>query len=168
MSDNEAYSIETKGLDQLLKALKAKPPEARLGILGTKAFEAHRGDEDRPLPKNPPSNAAVGAAHEFGTSKMARRSFLRQPIADYLDKKMESSGALDQEAMEDVLASGTVTPWLRKITILAEGIVADAFGSAGFGKWAPWENSNYSNNTGEILVDTHQLRDSITSEVKDA
>jgi hypothetical protein len=52
---DEGTELNTKGLDQLLKALKGKMPRARVGILGDKvtrsATEMKAG----------PSNAEIGA-----------------------------------------------------------------------------------------------------------
>ena len=158
MSD-DTVTINVKGLDQLLKALKAGPPIARVGILGDKTVRSGGGSFQ--------TNAEIGAAHEFGTSKMPARSFLRVPISQNLQKEMESSGALDKKTLNEVVKQGSVLPWVKKIAILAEGIVADAFDTAGFGKWPGWKNPNYTNNSGQLLVDTKQLRDSITSEVKE-
>ncbi len=161
MSD-ETATLNVKGLDQLVKALKAKPPTCRVGILGSKASRSPSPGE-----KSTPTNAEVGAAHEFGTSTIPQRSFLRVPIAEGLQKEMESSGLLDKDALNDVIKSGSVTPWLKKVAISAEACVSDAFDSGGNGKWPPWKNSNYTNNSGQLLVDTKQLRESVTSEVKE-
>lgn len=152
--DND--TVELKGLEQLLKALKAKPPVARVGILG----------ESGGRKQGNITNAEVGAAHEFGTSTLPQRSFLRVPISDHLEKKMGESGALDPDSMMAVIKQGTVLPWVKKMAILAEGIVAEAFQTSGFGKWAPWKNESYTNNTGQVLINTGQLQRSISSEVK--
>lgn len=151
----EDDTIDTKGLDQILKALKAKPPVARVGILG--------GANSR---KDGQSNATIGAAHEYGTTKIPQRSFLRIPISENLEKRMQSSNLLNQEVLKAVIKEGSVLPWITKVAIIAENIVLDAFSSSGFGKWAPWKNPSYTNNTGMLLVDTQQLRNSITYEVK--
>jgi phage gpG-like protein len=166
--------LETKGLDQLLKALKAKPPVARVGILGEKANRTEGKttltfDEVRSLSKprkggNVPTNAEIGAAHEFGTSRLPARSFLRVPLADRLQKEMESSGALDKAVLAEVIRSGSVVPWLKKVAVLAEGIVADAFATGGFGKWKP-SDMRYKK-VHQTLVETNQLREAITSEVR--
>lgn len=153
---SDGVTLEVKGLDQLLKALKAAPPKCRVGILG---------DKDKRTQGNAPSNAEVGAAHEFGTSILPQRSFLRVPISENLQKRMESSGALDKKVLADVIRQGSILPWMKKIAILAEGIVADAFNTGGFGKWKPSNMSEKKNH--QTLVETHQLRDSITSEVKE-
>lgn len=160
---SEAFTLNTKGLDQLLKALKAEPPQARVGVLGSKATRNSGGG------KAVSSNAEIGAVHEYGAPArgIPARSFLRVPISENLQKEMEKSGALDKKVMAEVVNQGTVVPWLKKVAVLAEGIVSDAFATAGFGKWAPWAVPNYTNNAGQILVDTKQLRESITSEVKE-
>lgn len=156
MTEDQDVIINTKGLDKLLKALKTQPPVCRVGILGDKDARTSHGT----------SNATIGAAHEFGTSELPMRSFLRVPISEKLTKEIESSGALDKDVMRDVIKSGTVVPWLKKIAILAEGIIEGAFASSGYGKWAAWTTPGYDNNTGQILKDTQQLSRSITSEVK--
>lgn len=162
---SKTITLETKGLDQLIKALKTKAPEAVVGILGD------RNSRNKVARKNSGSaaitnNATIGAIHEFGSAHMPQRSFLRVPISDHLEKVMENSGALDKSTMKDVITSGTILPWMKKITILAEGIVIKAFDTGGYGKWPKWRNPNYTNNGNKILVDTQQLRNSITSECK--
>ncbi len=155
---SEETTLNLRGLDQLLKALKAKPPVARVGILGSKSARSGTG-------KGAPTNAQIGAWHEFGTTKLPQRSFLREPISDNLDKRMESSGALDRDVLADVIKSGSVMPWLRKIAILAEAIVAEAFATGGFGKWRPSDMTHKK--VHQTLVETQQLRNSITSEVRE-
>ncbi len=159
MSD-ETLTFNIQGLEKLLKALKAKPPQARVGILSSGAT---RGDN------NGSSNAEIGAVHEFGAPKrnIPPRSFLRVPISENLGKEMEKSGAFDADTISEVLKEGSVIPWLRKIAVLAEGCVSDAFATGGGGKWAPWKRANYTNNANMLLVDTTQLRASVTSEVKE-
>lgn len=156
-------AIETmnlKGCDQLLKAFKGKLPVVSVGILGSKNSRTGKNN----------SNATIGAYHEqpagmeFGSTKMPQRSFLRVPLTDNLDKKIESSGALNKDVLAEVIRTGALKPWLQKIGVLAEEVIQGAFDSGGYGKWAPW-SKGYTNNTGQILVDTQQLRDSITSEV---
>ncbi len=151
-------NLNIDGLDKLLKALKAKPPVARVGILGGKNQRTETGHGQAGQ-----TNAEIGASHEFGTSKLPQRSFLRIPISDNLQKYMEQSGALDKETLKAVVASGTVVPWVKTVAVLAERIVADAFDSGGFGKWRP---SNMAHKkVQQTLIESQQLRNSITSEV---
>lgn len=149
-------SLKIGGLDNLLKVLKGRSEHVRVGILGS---HAHRTSEDGV------SNATVGAAHEFGTSKLPERSFLRGPISEHLAKRLEAYGPLDKDLITEILKTKSYKPWLKIVGVIAEGIVAEAFGTNGFGKWAP-HAPGYTNNTGMILVDTQQLRNSISSEVK--
>lgn len=157
MRDNASMSkdvvIKTEGLDKLLKAIKGAQPMARVGILGD--GDARRGDN---------SNATIGAKHEFGNDGMPQRSFLRMPITENLQAYIDRSGAFDKESLKKVIKSGSFFEWVKKLGVLAETIVSDAFDSGGFGKWKP-SNMTYKKNH-QTLVETQQLRNSITSEVK--
>lgn len=160
MSDDAIDSFSVMGLDKLIQALHVKPPVARVGILGESTREAVEGE------KQAPTNAEVGAAHEFGTSTIPMRSFLRVPISENLQKEMERGGLFTNDVLSEVMKDGSVKAWLEKVAICAEACVQDAFDTGGDGKWPAWKNPNYSNNAGQLLVDTKQLRESVTSEVK--
>lgn len=153
MADDET-TFQIAGLDKLLKALKAKPPTARIGIAAT----PRTGKSDRL------TNAQIGAFHEFGTSKLPQRSFLRVPIIDHLAKRLESSGLLDKDLLAQVIASGSVFPWVEQIVFTAEDIVDEAFATGGYGKWIP-SDMRYKQNK-QTLIETSQLRDAIVTEVK--
>lgn len=175
---SDTVEVNTRGLDQLLKALKVKPPIAKVGILGDKNTRTQAAKalsyaqvlkiETPRKSSEQPNNASIGYDHEFGnpTRGLPQRSFLRVPLIDNLSKKIESSGALDKDSFDQVLKTGSILPWMKKIAVLAEGIVIEGFSNSGYGKWAP-HSPGYTNNTGQVLVDTAQLRDSITSEVKE-
>ncbi len=160
MSNEAIETFNVKGLDQILKALKAKPPVARVGILGASASAIHG--------EGPSTVGEIGATHEFGSVKknIAQRSFLRVPITERLQKQMESSNQFDEDKMKDVIKSGSVLIWLKEIAGLAVEVVEQAFDTGGFGAWPGWKNPSYTNNTGMLLKDTQQLSRSITSEVK--
>lgn len=111
------------------------------------------------------TNAQIGAMHEFGTTTIPKRSFLREPISDNLDKELKKAGLLDKKVIAKIIKESSAAELLAQVGILAEGIIADAFATGGFGKWPAWKTKGYENNTGNILVDTQQLRNSITSEV---
>lgn len=150
MSDD----LDTKGLDNLIKALGEEQPIGRIGVLGN---GNQRKDEN--------SNAEIGAKHEFGDDKLPIRSWLRMPLIDKMQDALDSSGAFDKEASRQVVQEKSVTPWLKKVMIVAEGVVLDAFATGGFGKWKP-SNMKYKKNH-QTLVETQQLRNSVTSEVKE-
>ncbi len=155
MSD-DTISINTKGLDQLLKALKGKLPVVQVGVLG---------DKNRRTTADGVSNATVGAAHEFGTTKLPIRSFLRMPITENLRKYLEKSGFFKPDVLKQVMVAGSIKAWMEKIGVVAETVVADAFASGGFGKWKPSNMANKKNH--QTLIETQQLRNSITSRVKE-
>ncbi len=157
MAEND-IEINTRGLDQLIKAFKGDLPTARVGVLGSKTTRSGS--------KAGNNNATVGAAHEYGTHTLPQRSFLRVPIAEHLQKKMEASNAFDKSTLAQVIKQGSILEWMKKVAVLAEAIVIEAFETKGFGKWPPWQTPNYTNRGNTLLVDTGQLRDSITSEVK--
>lgn len=153
MSD-ESIELKTTGLDQLIKAMKGKGVTAKVGILGSKNVRNGKGSN---------SNATIGAAHEFGTSTLPQRSFLRVPISENLPKKLESANAFDEDALKEVIKQGTFKNWVEKVAILAVGIVQEAFDTGGGGRW-PIPNMNRKK-TKQVLVESGQLRDSITYEV---
>lgn len=150
MSDD----MDTKGLDNLIKALGEEQPIGRIGVLGN---GNQRKDEN--------SNAEIGAKHEFGDDNLPIRSWLRMPLIDKMQESLENSGAFSKEASKKVVQEKSVVPWLKKVMVVAEGVVLDAFATGGFGKWKP-SNMKYKKNH-QTLVETQQLRNSVTSEVKE-
>lgn len=156
----EPDEINLHGFEQLVKAVGAKnPPVARLGVLGPSVYRKDKGS----------SNAEIGAAHEYGSAKrgLKSRSFLRMPLTDVFPGELENTDLLSEDVFKDVIKSGSLVPWLTQCAIVAVATIKKAFASNGFGKWAPWAKG-YTNNTGDILVDTRQLRDSITFDVKES
>jgi hypothetical protein len=154
---NSACSVQVDNLERLLKAVKNNEVKAKIGILGPGATRKKSDGQ---------TNADIGMAHEFGTSKIAQRSFLRVPLAENLNKALEKSGAFDKEVLKKVIKEKDIKPWLEKVAAVALAVVLEGFHNGGYGKWPAWKNPKYKNNTGMILVDTTQLRDSITTEVK--
>ena len=186
--------IKLDGLMALAKAVKMEPPVARIGILGktTSRKDAKKNARDfaktlgavskwkaskEILSKGVKSggfgltNAAVGAAHEFGSIKrnLPKRSFLREPLVDHLQEKLDAAGAFSAAAQAEVIKEKSLLPWTRKIAILAEEVVKMAFENRGYGKWQDLKEATWDKKTTkDILVETTQLRDSITSDTKKA
>lgn len=161
MSSFVSDTVELKGLDQLVRALKASPPVIKIGIMGGGSHPT-KGKSGKA-----PSNAEVGAAHEFGAPArgLPQRSFLRVPLTTNLNKELESSGLLDADKLAEVIKQGSIRPWVDQVSIVALGVVDDAFETSGDGQWPTWCRDGYSNGGGMLLVDTGSLRESITSEV---
>jgi hypothetical protein len=149
-----AAELKMEGLEKFLKALKSKPPVARIGILGGGTREEGKL-----------TNAEVGAAHEFGTSKLPVRSFLRMPIADQLPKRLQNLGAVSKDTLKKVVQEKTLIPWLERIAIEGVATVNTAFDTRGFGAWIPSDMTHKA--VKQTLVETQQLRDSITYDVKE-
>lgn len=151
----DAYEIDDAGLEKLIKALKHLP-SARVGILAG-------GGKNTRKEEGAPTNAAVGAAHEYGTSELPVRSFLRQPISEHLNSELQSVGTFTKSTLKEVIRSGSAVAWMKTITTAAEAVVAQAFHTGGFGKWAPSDMTHKE--VQQTLVESQQLRNSITSEV---
>ncbi len=152
--------LETKGLDKIIKALKNSKPRIVVGILGAKGSAVHEGEGSQG-----PTVAEVGAAHEYGTTTLPQRSFLRVPLADNFNKALKASGLLDKDTLKEVIATGTLIPWLKKGAIVAEGVVLEAFDTAGNGEWPP--SNMQHKKVHQTLIETRQLVSSITAEVRD-
>lgn len=150
-----ADSLNTSGLDKILRALKGKPPIAKVGVLGSNAARSGGGA----------TNAQIGAAHEYGTTKIPQRSFLRIPLTQNLQSELESSGAFTKHSFDEVVKQKSLLPWVEKLAIIAEGIVLDAFDQQGPG-WAPLAPKTLEHKkVKQILTETQQLRNSISSEI---
>ncbi len=151
--DHNTVELKDKGLKKLIKAFSEGIPSGRIGILGAAGKREGEG----------PSNAEIGAAHEYGTTTNPVRSFLREPINDHLDGKLKSSGAFSADTIKEVIATGNIRPYVEKICIVALAVVKEGFATNGYGKWKPSNMLHKTNK--QTLVETTQLRDSITWDV---
>jgi len=162
MSDEESY-INTKPFDDLVKALVSNKYQVKIGILGDKNVrDPAKGDGGT-------SNATIGAAHEFGSAHLPIRSFLRMPMTEEFPKKLEASGILDNDALEQAIKDKSFRQVIKKIAVMGVATVLEAFDTGGFGKWPALSPARLAqrakkNQGAQILVvaDSHQLRDSIT------
>jgi phage gpG-like protein len=152
---DETVKLDTRGLDRLIKSLKGEIPEVQVGILGAK---------DKRTIGAANSNAAIGAKHEYGGDGMPIRSFLRMPLKTRLSEYLEKAGAFDKVAFAQVVKEASLITWMKKIGVVAETVISDAFATGGFGKW---KRSNMKfKKVKQTLVETQQLRGSISSRVK--
>ncbi len=151
--------MDTKPLDALIKAFNQENAVGLIGVLGSKTNR--RGTKVL----DGPTNAEIGAKHEFGDDNLPIRSWLRMPLTEHMQTALESHGAFDPAVSKKVVKQKSIVPWLKKVMIIAEYVVIEAFASGGFGKWKP-SNMKYKKNH-QTLVETQQLMRSITSEVKE-
>ena len=144
----------TDGLDRMLKNVSSKLV-AKIGIFGG-------GDRE----EGELSNVEVGASHEFGvfSKNLPRRSFLRDPISlkrKELIKKAESiiKDNIDKEGGDKRI--------FEIIAAYGEKIVQEAFETGGYGTWQPLSQGTInSKGSSQILIDSAQLRKSITRKVE--
>jgi phage gpG-like protein len=155
--------MNTKNMDAFLRMLKESRMKVRIGILGGNATAAHPDANGKPSGL---TNAEIGAIHEYGKLSdpdFPVRSFLRMPLAEKFYSEMRSSGAYRDDVVKEVLKTASFRPWLEKAGAIALGVVQDAFNTGGFGKWKPSDMRRKKN--AQTLVETQQLRNSITYEV---
>jgi len=167
MSDEETY-FNINGLEELAKQLSSKNCTAKLGILGSK-----NARKPEPGEKNIPTNAEIGAAHEFG-GKLPARSFLRMPISQYLNKQIEKPGFFNQKDIDTAIRKKSLRNMVEKIAVAGLAIVLEAFDTGGFGTWAQLSEARIKqraklNQGTQILVvpSSHQLRDSQSFEIEE-
>lgn len=154
---SDGVKIDTSGLTSLLKALK-KPPTIKVGILILGSNSART--------EGFLNNATIGAKHEFGLDGMPIRSFLRVPIATNLEKELDNAGMFNEKSINNVIKEKSFKNFSEKVAIAAEAVVLKSFDTGGDGKWKP-SDMRYKK-IKQTLVETQQLRNSITSEVKDS
>jgi len=140
----EQMLAKTKELERQMRA--AKKAHVNVGLprenIGGKAYG------------NGMSIMQVGAVHEFGNSKVPRRSFLRMPFllhADKISAILAQQFALVAEGKIDTATA------LNRAGAAITNISKEAFVTQGFGKWQPAQKDE-----GQTLLDTGLLRNSIT------
>lgn len=180
MADSDVQ-LNIKKLVEFAETLGKASPYVKVGVMGTKVQRTENKKvltmteivnmrtKLKPKAGNKPplNNVEIGLIHEFGSPKrgIPKRSFLMMPLTTRLKKAMESAGAFKDATIAKVIEDKTLTPWISKIGVLAEGVVLEAFATGGFGKWPAWKRKGYTNNANMLLVDTTQLRNSISHEV---
>ncbi len=128
----------------------------RVGILGGHAMRKSNG---------PMNNAEIGTIHEFGSeaAQIPPRSFLRMPIEE---KRKELMSSFATSSTKAAMETGDFKKVFQNLGVRAEDIVDQAFSSGGFGHWHALKQSTIdAKGSSVILIDTSQLRRSITSDV---
>jgi hypothetical protein len=107
----------------------------------------------------------VGTFHEFGTSGLPVRSFLRVPF-DL--KKDDINEMLDKQLLSVFEDGKDVETALSFVGITAQNISKEAFTTKGYGTWPDIEQGTKDKKgSSQVLIDTGTLRRSITFEVRD-
>lgn len=154
---NLKVNIDLKALQDLEKNLEEKF-FVKVGILAGKASESH---------ENGISNLELGLVHEFGsiTKNIPQRSFLRFPI-EFKGKAITKLIAKNKDKIKEAIVSTGLKGIYVNLGLIAEKVIQQAFESGGFGQWEDIsEKTKKAKKSDTILVDTAQLRRSITSKV---
>ncbi len=115
--------------------------------------------------------AELGAIHEYGApeSGIPQRSFLRVPLAA---KGKELIASISNDLKFSKIDTDKA---LGKLGARGQSVVLEAFNTQGIGKWAPLKPSTINarkkgtgGGSNKPLIDTGQLRHSITFEVREA
>jgi hypothetical protein len=153
---------DTTKLQNILKSLK-RVPFVRVGILGSSKTKN----------RDVSTNATIGLTHEMGfpEKNIPQRSFLQMPIHTHFYEAARKNSRL-KSLYEKSSCAGDLYEVLKLAGILAEGVIDDAFATAGFGTWPMTTrealhilNNPESEKHPSPLIDTGELRKSITSEV---
>lgn len=152
--------LDVSKMKTLLKFLQGGMPGIKVGIMGQK--NARKGDI--------PSNAEIGFTNEFGKMtghpKIPARSFIRVPLNSHFYDKLVSKKSLTKDEFEKAVQSGQADQFAKKVGIVAEETIQEAFATRGWGKWAPNKPSTIKRKGSDSpLIDTGELRRSISSEL---
>lgn len=164
---------DTTGLDALL-ATAEEAYVVRVGILGSKAAAKHERKETGELKKSGGhqvgqgqsdlTNADIGLRHEKGVKSehLPRRSWLVTPLEDKLPEYFQ---ALGDKAIELIVLKKSLKAY-EELSVICEQIIQKGFETGGYGKWKPLAKFTIEQKgSSRILIDTGQLKKSITSTV---
>lgn len=169
-------TLDTKGLQAFKRSLgKADKARVQVGI-----FESHNARDDGE------TNASIGAKMEFGSmaestpsDKQAasrgrtgkhRPTWVGNPARSFLDMPVKTELPEVIRAESDSLVSafvdGGAKPMLEMVGFMAEASIQEAFETGGFGTWdANSDKTKEWKGSDKPLIDSHQLRESISSRV---
>jgi hypothetical protein len=155
MAKKVRVEVNTRELKKVINSLTAANNyKIKVGILANK--NAREDGE---------TNAGIGIEHEYGsyTQHIPERSFIKMPLTTKSGEIVNEIKKLMQESLENQ----NVLPLLKKMGVVAEKIIGEAFASGGFGTWAPIsESAEMRKGSNAILIETSQLQRSITSAVE--
>lgn len=174
-----SVTVNTTLLDNLRNGIDKKLV-VRIGILGATGrnrVQQQKGESNPDFKKrlrefqksnkvkgDVGTNADIGLAHEKGikSKNLPRRSWLEDPLRDHLKEYFVKAG---KKAIESMLMSSYTSAYAQ-LGLIAEVIIQKGFESGGYGKWKPLSPMTIARKgSSAILIDTAQLRRSITSEV---
>lgn len=174
-------NINTTKLEILQKVLGIKY-RAEVGILGSSPHNRKPTNPRMATERNATgrgkasstdastkTNVEIGIAHEYGVKgsksggwKIPPRSFLWMPLSLHLIEYVNQKA----DVIKRYLNMADVKSCYVLLGIIAENVVQEAFNTGGFGSWEKLKQSTIDRKgSSSILIDTGQLRKSITSRV---
>ncbi len=180
-------SVDTDALSRLMADVaKNRNARVHVGVLGKHTVRAEG---------NALSNADIGAIHEFGVlggyadtaqgqrrrklggpnaaaehRNIPARSWLRMPVLTHLPDQLKK---LPRGLWQQVIVKRGLRGALGVLGAAALASIQESFATGGFGSWAPLApftirqklRKSGGKGAAAILIDTAQLRQSVTSEV---
>lgn len=148
-------------LSRIAKLLSTNQlPKVKVGVLASTAQRA----------QDVQNNAQIGFTNEFGKltgyPKIPERSFIRMPLNLHFNNRLKQKKSLAGKEFEKALKSGKIEDFARKVGLVAEEVIQEAFETRGWGKWP--KNAPLTvelKGSDAPLIDTGQLRRAITSKV---
>lgn len=176
MAYSRVVRSDFKGLTALVKSFDEKRV-VKLGVFGATQHENERKASGEVYSKaeggghstgSAPAgltNADLAAVHELGSISrgIPARSFLRMPLHQKTEEIMKEA----RKGADKLLATGQMVKLLTRLGISCENAVQRAFASGGFGLWKALKAATIRRkHSSRELIDTAQLRRSITSKVE--
>ncbi len=192
MASKGSVSMSLEKMQSLIESLKTRP-RIEVGVFRSGATKNDPGRTIGKGKKKTPSkltNADLAAIHELGAPSVGipPRSMLIVPIHDHAKEIMDP---IRGKADELLKSRGALGMW-KIVGLACEKVVAGAFSTGGYGKWAPLKRATlmrklktvkgfknahkrsltiahmYAGVVGgmEILIDTGQLRRAFSSRVR--
>mgnify|MGYP003630161513 FL=1 len=166
MPNQTEVNFSLTGLEDLKHSLKTKK-NVKIGVLGDAGKREATIGKDGNQTKNSMTNAEIGAVHEFGSfsKNVPKRSFLKAPFFEKKEAFLKQmAGIVDR----DIGKNNGVDKIYSSMAVIGTAIVQQAFHTSGFGKWAPLSPQTIEKKkSASILIDSGQLRKSITSRIDD-
>lgn len=183
---NMSIKINVDKLELIQKALGVRL-RAQVGVLGSSPHNRSVVAPRQPSEKQGkglgrpnslganPTNAEIGAQHEFGNigRHLPQRSFLWMPLSLYLNDYVQKKASV----LNRLITLAKIQEAYAVLGIAGENVVQAAFQTGGFGNWQALKLSTLERKHPEgfsgfterdndsILIQTGQLRKSITSRV---
>jgi hypothetical protein len=166
----QIVKLDIEKLTAIQKAIGAKMV-AQVGILGVKSNRletgkvSKEGGHKKTKEASDMTNADIGLAHEKGvkSQNIPRRSFIEVPLRT---KDLDLNKVKASLWQAFTTGKSTIKEAYTKLGIAAENIIQGAFKTGGYGQWAPLDEKTIKRKkSASILIDTAQLRKSITSRV---